>query len=367
METFDVAVVGGGIAGVSIAYELAQDLSVVLLEKEDQLAFHTTGRSAAAYIPTYGNDTVCGITRASRADFDRLQSELATPALLSPRQVLWLSAEDSPEGRALLAAGGEVVDPDAALALCPVLRRDRLAGAAVTDAMDIDVMALHGGYVDGLRRRGGRILRSAGVTGVEPRDGRWTVRYGAVTLVADTVINAAGAWADVVAQYAGAAPVGLRPLRRTICTTPAEGRDIAAWPLAVDVFERFYFKPEGAAQLLISPADETPVEPGDDRYDDLDVARAIEAVNEMTTLDVRRVSSIWVGLRTFAPDRSPVVGESDTAPGFFWFAGQGGYGIQMAPALARAGAAVVRGRPLPADLTAEGVTAAALSPARFTA
>ena len=364
VETYDVAVVGGGIAGVSIAYELAGDRSVVLLEQEDQLALHTTGRSAAIYCPTYGNDTIRGLTRASRADYDRLQAEFDTPPLLTPRRLLWLSTEDTPEAHAaLLAGGGEPIDGIAAQELCPAIRPDRIVEAAVLDAMDIDVMALHGGYVRGLIDRGGRVLRDAAVTTVQPADGGWLVRYRDRSVLASVVVNAAGAWADRVAGLAGVPPLGLRPLRRTIFTSPVDGHDTTGWPFVIDVHERFYFKPEGPA-VLVSPGDETPADPGDDRHDDLDVARALEAVNEVTSLGLRRVSTVWTGLRTFAPDRSPVVGESARA-GFVWYAGQGGYGIQMAPALARAGAALIRRQPLPEEIRAEGVTEHAIGPARF--
>jgi D-arginine dehydrogenase len=365
METCDVAVIGGGMAGVSIAWELAVDHAVVLLEKEDQLAVHTTGRSAAVYIPTYGNETVRALTRSSRGDFDRLADELGTPPLLSPRRLLWLSRDLGPEVRqAMVAGGGTPVDVDIARSLCPVVRPDRVAAAAVGEAMDVDVMALHGGYVRGLAKRGGRVVRERAVGRILRRSDCWEVHFPGGAIAATTVVNAAGAWADVVAQQAGQRALGMRPLRRTVFTTPVDGHDSARWPLVMDVGEHFYFKPEGAG-LLVSPVDETPVEPGHDRHDALDIARAIHAVNEMTSLDVRHVSSIWSGVRTFAPDRSPVVGESPEAPGFFWFAGQGGYGIQMAPALARAGAALVRGRSLPTDIAAEGVTEHVIRPQRF--
>lgn len=366
MEAFDVVVIGGGIAGVSIAYELAVDRPVLLVEREDHLAAHTTGRSAAVYFPNYGNQTVRGLTRASRPDFDRLARDLAAPPLLSPRQVMYVSDVDDAASRAVLAAGGSTeVDLAEARRRCSALRPDRLAWAAVADGMDIDVMALHAAYVRGLRRRGGQIRRTAPVTGLRPDGGGWTVSTGDAVIRAEVVVDAAGAWGDVVAELAGVAPVGLEPRRRTVFTTPVEAPDAIGWPLVVDAQERFYFKPEGHHQLLVSPADEARAAPGDDRIDELDVARTIEAVNAVTSLDLRQVTALWSGQRTFAPDRSPVVGTVPEAPGFVWFCGQGGYGIQMAPALARTGAALLRGDEVPADVAAEGVTRSHIDPARL--
>lgn len=397
----EVVVVGGGMAGASVAFELAAaGVEVLLLEAEEQLAHHTTGRSAAAYLPAYGNEVVRGLTRASRVDFDRLADLLDLPPLLSPRPLLWVADDEARAG--LDARIAEVpslreVSVEEALALCPVLRPEAVVAAAVEDdAMDIDVMGLHGGYVRGLRAHGGRVCRSARVHALEAEGEGWRVRAGpperaggraaggrggpgsgagagagagaTVQVEARAVVDAAGAWADEVAVGAGVAPVGLAPLRRTIFTSPVpagavEG-GIGAWPLVVDAAERWYFKPEGE-QLLVSLADETPQEPGDARPQEADVALALDRVNEATTLGLRSVRAAWAGLRTFAPDRTPVAGPEPDRPGFCWLAGQGGYGIQLAPALARATAALLGHEPLPADVAAEGVTAGDLSPARF--
>lgn len=386
----EVVVVGGGMAGASVAFELAAGgAEVVLLEAEEQLAQHTTGRSAAAYLPAYGNEVVRGLTRASRADFDRLADRLDLPPLLSPRPLLWVADDEARAG--LDAQLAEVpslreVSAEEALALCPVLRPEAVAAAAVEDeAMDIDVMGLHGGYVRGLRAHGGRVCRSARVHALEPQGEWWRVSAGPpggaggrggsgsgagapVEVRARALVDAAGAWADQVAAAAGVAPVGLAPLRRTIFTSPVpagpvEG-GIGSWPLVVDAAERWYFKPEGQ-QLLVSLADETPQEPGDARPEEADVALALDRVNAATTLGLRSVQAAWAGLRTFAPDRTPVAGPEPGRPGFCWLAGQGGYGIQLAPALARTTAALLGHEPLPADVAAEGVTAGDLSPARF--
>lgn len=364
-----VAVLGGGMAGVSIAYELCATTDVILIEREAQLAVHTTGRSAAMYLASYGNETVRRLTAASRSDFDQLEQILDTPPLLTLRPLLWVADTDTNSASGLAAAeaaGARRIDVDQALMLWPALRRDRIAAAAVDDgAMDIDVLGLHQGYVRGLRSRGGEIVRSA--SGTVHRDGDgWRVGTGDGQVIVDVVVNAGGAWADEIAVAAGVRPVGLRPLRRTLFTSPVQWpTSIEGWPLLVDALERWYVKPESGGQVLASPADETPSEPCDARPDPLEVARALDDINAATGLGLRSVRSSWAGLRTFAADRSPVVGYAPDAPGFFWFAGQGGYGIQMAPALARVGAALLLDGDLPEDVATRGLTATCLGPGRF--
>jgi D-arginine dehydrogenase len=366
----DAIVVGGGIAGVSIAYELADFGSVLLLEAESQLAQHTTGRSAAMYLPSYGGAVVRALTAASLPDFERVQADVDDVMLLSPRALLWVvDAAGLPALEGTVAHSGETLrrlTPEDGRRLCPALRPETLAGCAVDESgMDIDVLALHQWYVRGFRERGGTLATSSAVTRLDPDGAGWRVATGESERSCDVVVNAAGAWGDTVAVLAGVAPVGLRPLRRTLFTSPHHWTDpIDGWPLVADAEERFYFKPEGE-QLLVSPADETPSEPCDARAEEIDIARALEVIDERTTLGLRHVRSSWAGLRTFAPDRGPVAGPPDSAPGFCWFAGQGGYGIQMAPALARLGAALALGDAIPPDIAALGVTAAAVSPDRF--
>jgi D-arginine dehydrogenase len=307
---------------------------------------------------------------ASRADFDRLEAAFDTGPLLTPRDLLWIAdAEFDPRIDDLLAEGGpsEILTPTDAVAACPVLRPELLTRVvADRSGSDMDVAAIHQAYVRGLVERGGEILRSAQVTAVEPGVG---VTAGDRKLPADVVVDAAGAWADEVAGLAGVAGVGVVPKRRTLFTVsidPALGgpAELASWPMVSDIGDRFYFKPDGP-RLLVSPADETPSPPCDARPEELDVAVALERVNTYTTLGLRHVASAWAGLRTFAPDHSPVVGARAGHPGFVFFAGQGGYGIQMAPALARSGAALVLDGELPSDVAAAGVTAADLGPDRF--
>jgi D-arginine dehydrogenase len=350
----DVAVVGAGIAGVSVAYELAGTASVVLLERESQPAYHTTGRSAAMFLESYGGPEVRELTVASRSTFE------AVGTLLRARPLLWIAAPGREDSLAALAAGNAAVrpvPPEAVAAMCPIVRPQWRAGALLEDdAVEIDVLGLHQHFLGGARRRGLRVLLDAPVLGgTRDADATWSLHTGSGEVRARVVVNAAGAWADEVARLLGVAPVGLRPLLRTAVVARASGVD-PAWPLVSEVDERFYFRPE-ARGVLLSPADETPSEPHDARPDDLTVALAIERVNEATTLGLRSVQTAWAGLRTFAPDRNPVVGPDPAVPSFHWLAGQGGFGIQTAPALARLAAAAV----------VDGAAAVppALSPARL--
>jgi len=363
-----VLVIGGGMAGASIGFELAAEAEVVLLEQEPQLAHHTTGRSAAMYLQSYGNRVVRALTAASRADFDRLQAEFETPPLLVPKPLLWTAdAEALPHLESLLATGSPLrrLGPEEAIRLCPVLRPERLAGAAQDlSAMEMDVLAIHGAYVAGLRRRGGSIRAPAKLASLSRDGAGWRAVVDGQAILADAVVNAAGAWVDVVAALSGERPVGIRPLRRTIFVSPVRQPDPGSWPFIGDAGERFYFKGERDF-VLVSPADEVPDEPRDARPLELDVAAAMEVVNEHTTLGLRSVRTAWAGLRSFVADRSPVAGARTGAEGFFWFAGQGGYGIQMAPALARSGASLLLRGGLPADVAALGVTPAELSPDRL--
>jgi D-arginine dehydrogenase len=359
--TVDVAVVGGGIAGVTIASELTATHSVALLEQEDHLAHHATGRSAAAFLESYGSPEVCALTRASRPVLEA--ADAPTP-LLTARHLLWIAGpgrHHALEGLLARQPGLRAVTAARTRTLCPALRADHVDAAAVEeDAADIDVAAMHQMYVRRARSLGCAVVTGARLVGAVRDRGRWRLQHAAGGLVAGLVVNAAGAWADRVATLLGARPCGLRPLRRTIAIGRTARPLARTSPLVADVDEHFYFRPEGP-HVLVSPADETPSEPCDVRPDEADVALALERVNEATTLGIRSVVAAWAGLRTFAPDRNPVVGFDPEVPGLFWLACQGGYGIQMAPALARLAAALVRGQPCPVP----GVDLAKLSPTRF--
>jgi D-arginine dehydrogenase len=349
-ETCDILVIGAGIAGASAAYEMSADAHVVVLEQESQPGYHTTGRSAALFTETYGNLTIRTLTSAGRAFFQAPPAEFGEHPLLTPRGTLLTARADQTE----------------AIALNPALNPDYIAAAIYEPAArDIDVHALHGGYLRGLRQRGGRLVTGAGVQALSRDGGTWVVITRAGHFAAPIVVNAAGAWCDEVAGLAGVRPCGLVPKRRTVFTFDApDGLDISAWPATIDIDEQFFFKPD-AGRIIGSPADETPSPPCDAQPEELDVALGIDRIEKATNLTVRRLVNKWAGLRSFVADKTPVVGFDPQADGFFWLVGQGGYGIQTSPALSRAVAALITTGDLPAELTARSLKKAMLAPARL--
>ncbi|MEM6440538.1 MAG: FAD-binding oxidoreductase, partial [Pseudomonadota bacterium] len=368
------AVVGAGIAGASAAAELARDRKVVLLEQEDAPGRHTTGRSAALFSTTYGPPAIRALSRASQAFYEDPEPGFAEHPLLTPRGTLFVAREGQGEAMERLEAelaeegGIERLTPDAAVAALPILRREGLLGALLeVDARGIDVELLHRGYLRAFAALGGALLTDAGAAAIACDGDVWRIETPQGEVRAETLVNAAGAWADVVAERAGAAPRGLVPKRRTAMIVPApDGVDPMPWRMAVGVEEDWYLKPEGG-KLLISPADETPSRPCDAQPEELDVALAVERVQAACRLEIRHVERKWAGLRSFFADKSPACGWDPERDGFFWLAGQGGYGIQSAPALGRVAASLVRGEGVPADCEDQGVTEAALSPARLPA
>jgi D-arginine dehydrogenase len=372
---YDFIVVGAGIAGASIAYELVRTGTVCLIEAESSPGFHATGRSAALYMPSYGGREIRAMTRASRLFFDRPPPGFCEHPLLSPRDCLYIARPDQRDRlvemlELIRASGGTVanIEPRQARARVPLFREGYLASAALdSNAMDIDVNALHQGFIRGARAAGARLVTGTKAMGIRRDRGQWTVRVADGDVNAPILVNAAGAWADELAEACGARRIGLQPMRRTALVVDApDGVDVRRWPAVIDADEQFYFKPD-AGQLLMSPADETPQAPGDAQVDELDVAIGVDRVQAALDIDVRRVRHSWAGLRTFGPDRVPVVGFDPAVEGLFWCAGQGGYGIQTAPAMARSAAALVRGRNMPDDVLAEGLAASDLSPGRFEA
>ncbi len=363
-----VVIVGAGMAGASLAYELAEMADVLLLERESHPGYHSTGRSAAMFTETYGPAPVRALTRAARAFYETPPDGFISVPILTPRGVILVAdatqAELIPE---TLAAGAtHALTPSEAEAQVPILRGERLVGAvAEPGARAMDVDALLQAYLRGLKARGARLMCDAVVTALAREGSGWQVTTAAGVFSADVIVNAAGAWGDKIAELAGVTPLGLVPKRRTAILIDAPS-DSAAWPMLNDIAELWYLKPD-AGLLLASPADATPVEPQDAQPDEMDVAICVDRIETATKLTITRIRHKWAGLRSFVGDGVPVAGFDATVPGFFWLVGQGGYGIQTASALARLSAALIRGVPVPADLLANGVDPADLAPARFRA
>ena len=373
-EFCDFLVVGAGIAGASVAYELAALGRVIVLEREDQPGYHTTGRSAALFSETYGNATMRALTRAGRGFLLEPPPGFASQPILTPRGTLLVGTAQQRGALERSFAECRAV-PGVALwsaamvrARVPAFTFEQVAGAVwEPNAMDIDVHALHQGFLRAARGRGSRLLCNAGVEALDRSSGRWRVQSRAGEFSAAVVVNAAGAWADELAQLAGARSVGLQPLRRTVITFDAPaGAALQQWPAVIDVDEQYYFKPE-AGRLLGSLADETPSPPCDAQPDEYDIAMLVERISNATTLQIRRIHSKWAGLRSFVADRTLVAGYDAQVPGFFWLAGQGGYGIQTARGASRAAAALIAERALPGDLQDLGLRAQDLSPQRIAA
>lgn len=347
-ETADILVIGGGMAGIGAAARVAPSAGIIVLEAEDQPGCHATGRSAAIFIGNYGNDVVRAANAASQGELADPPDDLAETSLLSPRgELLIATAEEEARFEEHMAGATETaeISPEEAGRRFPILRRERIARACYDDtAEDIDVDRLLQGYLRLLRRHGGKLITSARVTQITRSNGVWRVATAHGDFEAPVIVNAAGAWADATAELAGLAPLGLTPLRRSAAILPApEGRDVTGWPAVCSISETWYAKPE-AGKLMVSPADEDPVEPHDAWPDDLVLAEGLDRYEQAMTVPVTRVERTWAGLRTFAPDRTPVVGFDPAAEGFFWLAGQGGYGIQTAPALSRLAAALLTGQ-----------------------
>lgn len=373
MQHADYLIVGAGIAGASTGYFLAGQGKTIVLERERQPGYHSTGRSAALYTVAYGTPQVRALTAASRAFYDAPPPGFAEHPLLSPRGelVVDFSGDAAELQRQFLEARAQVpearlLDADQACALVPVLRRDKVQGALFDpSAADIDTDALHQGYLRGIRQQGGEIHNDREVLRIARDGDAWLVDCGAEQYRAPVLVNAAGAWCDELARLAGVAPIGLVPKRRAAFTFHGpEGVDCHAWPCVVDLHEAFYFKPD-AGQLLGSPANADPVAPHDVQPEELDIAMGIYQIEEHTSLSIRRPAHTWAGLRSFVADGDLVAGYDGQAEGFFWVAAQGGYGIQTSAAMGQASAALIRRQPLPEALTRFGLSEAMLSPARL--
>ena len=366
-EKFDVIVIGAGIAGASVAAELQSRQKVVVLEMEDRPGYHSTGRSAAMYVPTYGPEMILALTRASGDFFHHPPSGFAEAPLLSPRgELMLVDAGHEAEAAKARALGLQEISIDEVRALIPLIRPESIVLALIDrGAEDIDVDLVHQGFLKRFRAAGGRLSCDHRVTGLERRGGVWTATTGNGTFEAPVVVNAAGAWADEVAKLAGVTPIGLQPKRRSAAlVAPPDGVDVSGWPLTFGAGETFYFKPI-SGKIMISPADATPVDAHDAWADDMKIAEAIELYQMHMDHEITRLEYTWGGLRSFVADGEPVVGYDPHAEGFFWLAGQGGYGIQTSPALSRSAAALICCEEMPADVVAEGASAAAISPNRL--
>jgi D-arginine dehydrogenase len=374
MQDFDFAVVGAGIAGVSVAYHLARHASVVILEGEHVPAYHTTGRSAALHSETYGSAEIRAITVVSGRFYRKPPEGFTEHPLLTPRGALIAGrAEQQADMQKAAATYAQLVpsvrwlDPAETLRRQPLLRPEAAAGGAIfEEAEDMDVAAIHAGFLRGARASGTELRLDAEVVDLDRVDGLWRIGLRSGGKVAATnIVNASGAWADVVGGMAGADPVGLIPKRRTAFTFDAPpGLDLAHMPMVIDFDESWYIKPE-VGQFMGSLADETPSPPCDAQPEEIDIATAVERIETATTLSIRRIKNKWAGLRSFVADKNLVVGYDPKVEGFFWLAGQGGYGIQTGEAAGRLAASLALDRGLPSDIAALGVSDAALSPARF--
>ncbi|NNF71434.1 MAG: FAD-binding oxidoreductase [Rhodobacteraceae bacterium] len=353
----DFLIIGGGVAGLSAAAALAPHGTVTVLEAEPVLGYHASGRSAALFEKSYGSRVVRALNRASEADHIAIN-------VLSPRGLMLVAGIGEEDKFDADVADMEIapISIDEAIRRAPCLDPARVTRAAYSaDARDIDTDRLLQHYARTVRQHGGQVITGARATAIAFANGRWQVTCGTDTYSAKSLINSAGAWADEIATLAGVTTVGLTACRRSMARVPApDGLDVSNWPLILGAGETWYAKPD-AGCLLISPADEEPVPPQDAWAEDLTLAEGIARYEAVAREPVKRMLSNWAGLRTFAPDRALVIGEAPGSPGFFWMAGQGGYGFQTAPAAARLLAAHVLGQPSELDKA----TVAALSPARF--
>lgn len=369
----DFIVIGGGIAGASVAFWLAQHGRVVVLEREDQAGYHSTGRSAAVFMESYGSEQVRALTRASRAFLENPPAGFGEHALLTPRGSMMVAAKGQ---ESLLDAHWHILttissnarrlNAHQARAMLPALSVENTIGAVYEpDTADMDVHAIHQGYLRGLRGAGGELVCRARVTAMEHNNGIWRVRCGADIYEAPVVLNAAGAWVDTIARMAGVQPIGIEPRRRSaFIFAPPAGLDSASWPMAYGADGDWYIKPD-AGMMLGSPANADAVEPHDVQPEEMDIALAIHRIEANTSLTIRRPTRTWAGLRSFVADDSLVGGFDDKAPGFFWVAGQGGYGIQTCAAMGETCAQLARGLPVPAPVAAFGLTADMLGPHRL--
>jgi D-arginine dehydrogenase len=362
MDQFDAIIVGGGIAGASLGAEIAAHRRTLIIEAEDQCGYHSTGRSAAFYLESYGGAQVARLTLASRAFLDSPPSEFSDRGFLRTRGDLHITREELP----ILPPAVEtrVIERAELELMVPGIRPEWRRALFEPGCADIDVAGLHAAYLRKFRRDGGRIATRARLSAARFGDERWSVSLDdGQTLSAGVLVNAAGAWADAVAQACGVAPLGIAPKRRTMVQLRVGQAGIRDLPLVDDSAGTFYFKGESDGSVWLSPHDEIPTEPCDAAPDEIDIAIAIDRFQSVVDWPIERVERSWAGLRSFAPDRLPVYGFDSSERAFFWCAGQGGFGIQTSPAAARLCAAVLLDEE--ADVTIADIDPALFSPRRF--
>ena len=372
---YDYVIVGAGMAGVSLAYRLPESAQVLVLERESHAAYHSTGRSAAMFVETYGTETIRALTVAGNDFFSHPPAGFSDQPILLPRGVLYVGTADQQD---LLDSqyqdwheqGLDVrrLSAEEALAMVPCLDPAQLAGALYDgQGQDMDVHALHQGFLKGAQAKGVKLRLDTEVVSAKWDGECWEVQLNAepTSLRTRVLVNAAGAWADTLAERCGVQALGIQPKRRSaFLFSPPEGVDHREWPAVIDIGEEFYFKPD-AGMLLGSPANADDVDAHDVVAEELDVATGIYRIEERTQLRIRRPSHTWAGLRSFAPDGELVIGQDAHCPGFFWLAGQGGYGIQTAAGASLLAASLLQKQDLPESLKALKIDPAVVSPARF--
>jgi D-arginine dehydrogenase len=354
MTMFDVAIIGAGIAGASLAAEIAEGRSVLILEAESLPGYHSTGRSAAFWTETYGGPAIQPLTSASGPFLASPPEGFADGPLMHPRGALHLGGQtDVTAAQAMIAdfarsgVALERLDDPAAKSRIPGLKPGWTEALWEPDCCDIDVARLHAAYLKKAKRAGAQLVCNAALKSARYSDGRWSIAAGGQSYAARMLVNAAGAWADTVAQCADVLPLGIQPYRRTIMQLAVEPAAPADLPLVVGLDGSFYFKPDAGGRLWLSPHDEIASPPCDAAPEEIDVATAIDRFQQVVDWRITRLERKWAGLRSFAPDRLPVIGRDPQQPAFFWLAGQGGFGIQTAPAVAQIAAALLRDRAQP--------------------
>lgn len=362
MSEFDVIIVGGGIAGASVGAEIAARRRTLIIEAESQCGYHSTGRSAAFYLESYGGPEVAKLNRASHDFLSSPPADFAESGFLRTRGDLHITKGELPQ----LPPGvdSRIVERVELEQLLPGVRPEWRKALFEPGCADIDVAALHGAFLRQFRRGGGTVRTGARLQSASRNEDRWTIQLAdGSTLSASLIVNAAGAWADSVARACGVGPIGIEPKRRTMVQLRVGRRGIRDLPLVDDADGTFYFKGEGDSTIWLSPHDEIPTHPCDAAPEEIDVATAIDRFERVVDWPVERVERSWAGLRSFAPDRLPVYGFDRDVPGFFWCAGQGGFGIQTSPAAAKMASGILLGQ-APDSMVAD-IESSVFSPMRF--